>query len=306
MVSYIIKRFLQSLVVLFIVVFCAFALLRIAPGSPARALLPNDATEEQIHYMEIQLGLDRPLPVQFFEYVRGILRGDLGVSIVYRRPVLDLIKTRMPNTAVLALGTVLLGCVLAIPLGIIAGANRGRFIDFFCLLFALLGQSISGMWLGVLLIYTFAVNLSWLPAMGTGGFKYIVLPVLSMGYPMAAGLTRVARSGMADTMSEDYITATLAKGVGRFQIYTKYAFRNAVIPVITMLGLIIGGQLSGAIVAENVFGWAGLGSLMSSSVNSRDYPVVQSMLLISAIIFVVVNFLVDVVNSLIDPRLKLY
>jgi len=306
MIVYLIKRFFQSLIVLLIVVFCAFALLRIAPGSPARMLLPDDATEEQVLNMEIQLGLHRPLPVQFFDYLTGILKGDLGMSIIYNRPVSSLIAQRIPNTAILALCTVVVGCLLAIPLGIVAGTHRGSFIDFFCLLFALLGQSMSGMWLGILLIYGFAVNLGWLPAMGTGGIKYIILPVITMAYPMAAGLTRVARSGMADTMSEDYITATYAKGISNFQVYTKYAFRNALIPVATMLGLTIAFQLSGAVVTENVFGWAGLGSLMSSSVSLRDYPVVQSMLLISAFVFVIINLLVDIVNSIIDPRLTLY
>ena len=306
MLSYIIKRLLQSLIVLLIVAVCAFGLMRIAPGSPASLLLPDDATQEQVKQLEIELGLDRPLPVQFWDYLSDILRGDLGTSIIYRRPITELISSRISNTAILALGTVVAGCLLAIPLGIVAGSRRGKGIDLFCMLFALLGQSMSSMLLGVLGIFFFSVKLGWLPAMGTGSFKHLILPILSMGYPMAAGLTRVARSGMIDALGEDYITATYAKGVSSYKIYTKYALRNAIIPVVTMIGLTLGFQLSGAVVTENVFGWAGLGSLLSVAVTSRDYPVVQSMILISAVIFVVINLLVDIVNSFIDPRLKLF
>ena len=163
----------------------------------------------------------------------------------------------------------------------------------------------SGMWLGVLLIFIFAVNLQWLPAMGTGGFQYLILPMLTLGYPMAAALTRIARSGMVDTLSEDYITATCAKGISDFEIYTKYALRNALIPVVTMIGLTLGTHLSGAVVTETVFGWAGMGHLLNQSVATRDYPVVQSLLLISAFAIAFVNLIVDIINSIIDPRLSL-
>jgi peptide/nickel transport system permease protein len=255
--------------------------------------------------MEIKLGLDQPLHIQYWTYISGVLRGDLGSSLIYKLPVTELLGARLPNTGYLTLGTIIVGCLLAIPLGITAGANRGRFADLFCMFFALLGQSMSSMWLGVLLIFGFSVNLGWFPAMGTGGIKYMVLPVLTMAYPMAAGLTRVARSGMVDALSEDYITATYAKGTSTFLIYMKYALRNALIPVITMLGISMGHCLSGAVVTENVFGWAGIGSLLSSAVATRDYPVVQSLLLLSAFFFVVINFVVDIINSLIDPRLSL-
>jgi ABC-type dipeptide/oligopeptide/nickel transport system permease component len=161
------------------------------------------------------------------------------------------------------------------------------------------------MWLGVLCIFIFAVKLGWFPALGTGGIEYMVLPVFTMGYPMAASLTRVARSGMVDTLSEDYITATYAKGISRFQAYTQYALRNAMIPVSTMIRLNLGINLSGAVVVEAVFSWSGIGQLMNQSVNSRDYAMVQAMLLISAVLFTFINFAVDIINSLIDPRLTL-
>jgi len=169
----------------------------------------------------------------------------------------------------------------------------------------MLGQSISGMLLGVMLIYLFSVNLGWLPSNGTGTWKHLVMPFITMGYPMAAGLTRIARSGMVDALSEDYITATYAKGISSLKIYTIYALRNAIIPVVTMIGLTLAFQLSGALITESVFGWTGLGQFMVTAVNQRDYPVVQTMLLLSSVIFVVINLLVDIINSFIDPRLTL-
>jgi peptide/nickel transport system permease protein len=225
---------------------------------------------------------------------------------VYNQPVLDIISGRLPLTIQLAVGTVLVACLMSLPLGIIAGVTKGRFIGFFAMFFALLGQSMSAMWLGILLIYIFAVRLGWLPALGTGGIEYLILPVLTMGYPMAASLTRVARSGMLDTMSEDYITATYAKGISDFQVYTKYALRNAMIPVVTIIGLDLAIQLSGSVVVESVFSWSGVGQLINQSVNTRDYSMVQAMLLISSFLFTFINFVVDVVNSFIDPRLSLY
>ena len=305
MTVYIFKRILQTLIVMLFVAFFSFMLVRIAPGNPAKMLLPDEATDEQVRLMEIKLGLDRPLPVQFWNYISGVVRGDLGLSLSYRLPISRLVKERFPNTAKLAVGTVLVGVMLALPLGIIAGSRRGSIIDVFCMFFAMIGQSMSMMWLGIMLIFTFSVRLGWLPAMGTGNIRYMILPMLTMGYPMAASLTRIARSGMVDTLGEDFITATYAKGISRFLIYTKYALRNAIIPVCTMIGLNLSQQLAGAVVTESIFGWAGMGAMLSQAITQRDYPVVQSMLLISAFILAIVNLVVDIVNSFIDPRLSL-
>ena len=306
MLMYMLKRLWQALIVLFIVSLISFTLIRLAPGSPALLMLPPDiATDEQIAALEARMGLDRPIPVQFWVYLTNIFRGDLGMSTVYQQPVLRIIIQRLPNTVRLAISTVFVGCLLAIPLGIYAGANRGKIAEFVCMFFALLGQSMSSMWLGILLIFLFAVKLGWLPALGTGGIQFMILPVLTMGYPMAASLTRVARSGMVDTLSEDYITATYAKGIGKFQVYTKYALRNALIPVCTMVGLTLGLNLGGAVVVETVFAWTGIGQLMNQSVNARDYAMVQAMLLISASLITIITFVVDIINSFIDPRLTL-
>ena len=305
MLAFIGRRLLQVLVVMLLVSLFVFTLIRTAPGSPARMMLSEYATEEQIYDMEEKMGLHKPIYEQFFIYMKDVLRGDLGESMVYRQPVLRIIGQRLPNTAKLALGTVLLAVLLALPLGIFAGVNRGKFAEVVCMVFALVGQSMSSMWLGVLCVFIFAVKLGWFPAIGTGGIEYMILPIFTMGYPMAASLTRVARSGMVDTLSEDYITATYAKGIGKFQVYTKYALRNALIPVVTMLGLTLGISLGGAVVVENVFAWTGVGQLMNQSIAQRDYATVQGMLLISSFLFAVINFLVDIVNSFINPRLSL-
>jgi peptide/nickel transport system permease protein len=302
---FLLKRTGQMLVVLLIVTVIAFALLRMAPGNPARMLLPDTATEEDVRQMEIYLGLDKPLPVQYFKYMGGILKGDLGRSFIYARPVADVISERMPFTIRLAIGTVLFGTMLCVPLGIIAGANRGKTSDFFAMFFALLGQSMSAVWLAVLCIFVFSVWLGWLPALGSDSWQCYIMPVITMGYGMAAEITRVGRSGMIDTLGEDFITATYAKGVKRNAVNWKYAFRNAMSPVVTLICMTLAGSLAGAVVVEVIFSISGVGQMMVQAVGNRDYALVQSMMLVSAIIFTVVNFLIDIINSLVDPRLRL-
>lgn len=305
MLRYILRRIGQTLIVLFCVSILSFMLIRLAPGNPAELLLGDGATDEMIAQKEAELGLDKPLVVQYFNYISGILRGDFGTSTSYRMPVATLITNRLPNTLKLALTSVLLGLCLCIPLGIVAGSHKGTAIDFFSMLFALLGQSMAVVWLAVLLIYVFSVVLGWLPAVGNEGFLCYIMPVITLGYPLAAETTRVARSGMIDTLNEDYITATHAKGIHPTVVHWKYAFKNAVCPVITLVGMRLGAFLAGAIVVESIFAWPGIGQLLKGAVGNRDYQLVQSLLLFSAFLFALVNLTVDVINSLIDPRIVL-
>lgn len=265
MLKYIGKRLLQTLLVLFIVSIFAFALIHLAGGNPALLLLPDGASDEAIKAMEHQLGLDQPLYVQYFQYMAGVFRGDLGMSTAYKIPVADIIAERLPYSVVLTMGTVLVGCSLCIPLGIIAGSNRGKAVDFFAMFFALLGNSMSAVWLAVLNVFVFSVWLGVLPSMGAESFSNIILPALTLGYPMAAEITRVGRSGMIDTLSEDYITATYAKGISRRVVNWKYAFKNALIPIITLVGMSIGSYLAGAVVVETVFAWPGIGQLTNQA-----------------------------------------
>lgn len=305
MLKYIGKRLLQTLLVLFIVSIFAFALIHLAGGNPALLLLPDGASDEAIKAMEHQLGLDQPLYVQYFQYMAGVFRGDLGMSTAYKIPVADIIAERLPYSVVLTMGTVLVGCSLCIPLGIIAGSNRGKAVDFFAMFFALLGNSMSAVWLAVLNVFVFSVWLGVLPSMGAESFRNIILPALTLGYPMAAEITRVGRSGMIDTLSEDYITATYAKGISRRVVNWKYAFKNALIPIITLVGMSIGSYLAGAVVVETVFAWPGIGQLTNQAVCNRDYQLVQSLLLVSATLFTLINLVVDIINSLVDPRVSL-
>ena len=302
---YILKRLGQTVIVLFLLSILIFSLIHIAPGDPARMLLPDTATEEQVQAKRVELGLDQPLYVQYLKYMGNILRGNLGTSASYQQPVSRIIMERFPNTLKLTLATILVSLLISIPIGIIAGIRQGSMVDFFAMLFALLGQSMSTVWLAVMMIYIFSVKLNILPALGMGGIKYIILPAITLGYPLAAQVTRMGRSGMIDVLREDYITATLAKGIPESRVYTKYAFKNALIPIVTVVGLQIGYFLGGAVVVETIFSWSGVGQLANQAVGNRDYTLVQSLLLVIAAAFAVVNLVVDLINAKIDPRITL-
>lgn len=305
LLRFILKRLLMTLLILFAVSIIAFALIRIAPGNPAMMVLPDGASQEAIKAMEVKLGLDQPMVVQYFRYISGVLKGDLGTSIIYKLPVKDLIFQRLPATFKLTIITMLVCLLISIPLGIVAGSRQGTIVDFLATMFALLGQSMSTVWMGILVIYIFAVKLKWFPAMGYGTWKNFILPAMTLGYPVAAQVTRMGRSGIIDVLKEDYITATYAKGISRAVVYTKYAFKNALIPIVTIVGMQIGIYLAGAVVVETIFAWPGFGQLIFQAVGTRDYPLVQSCLLVSAALFAIVNMLVDIVNSFIDPRITL-
>lgn len=305
MLKYVLKRLGQTLVVMFFVSIIAFLLIRLAPGSPAMMLLGDNASDEELAAMEAKLGLDKPLVLQYVMYMGNVLRGDLGRSTSYGMQVSSLIAQRFPNTLRLASATVVFGCLLGITLGILAGSHQGTFIDFFAMLFALLGQSMANMWKAVVFIYIFSVQLKLLPSIGMGGIKYYILPVITLGWQMSAEVTRIARSGMIDTLHEDYITSTYAKGIHPLIVRWKYAFKNAVCPVITMVGMRFGAMLAGTVVVEAIFSWPGLGQLLNTAVNQRDYSLVQALLLLSGTMFALINFAVDIINSLVDPRIKL-
>jgi len=303
MLKFILKRLVYTVFVLIGVSIIAFFLLRLA-GSPARLLLPEDATDEMVAEMEEYLGLHRPLPVQYFSYISGVVRGDLGTSLFYKKPNTELIFARLPATGQLTLAATVFALIISIPLGIIAGVKKGSGIDFGAMVFALLGQSFSQVWLGLLFILFFAVYLGWLPAMGYGKFSNLVMPAAALGMQMAALITRMLRSGMDDVLQEDYITATYAKGISNTEIVMKYALRNAMMPVITVIGIQVGIFLGGAMVIEQIFGWPGIGSLAIQAIGLRDFSLVQSILLVISAIFVLINLLVDIIYTLVDPRLK--
>lgn len=305
MFKYILKRLGATVIVVLVVSLIAFFLLRLAPGNPARMMLPDDATEEEIAAMEVRLGLDKSVFLQYFIWFGNVLQGDFGTSINYSRPCISVILERLPNTLFMALMGSIVAIIIAIPLGIIAGVHQGTGLDLGCMFFALIFQSMSTVWLAVFLVLVFAVKLHWLPAFGVGGFKYVILPALTIGLPQAASTCRMARSGMVDVLREDYIVATRARGIRDSVINVKYAFKNALIPVITLVGGSVAAYLGGAIVTEQIFNWPGMGQLMSMSINNRDYPMVQAILLVTATGIALVHLAIDLINSTVDRRIVL-
>lgn len=304
MLRYILRRLWQSVFVLIGVSIIAFLLMRLTPGNPAALLLGDGATSEQIALVEAKLGLDKPLYEQYFIYMKNVCMGDLGTSIYFDKPNSELIAMRLPSTALLTSAAILLALVVAIPLGLIAGLKKGSFVDFLSMFFALVGQAMSPVWLGLVLILVFAVSLGWLPALGTGSLKNMIMPAITLGLPMAALLTRMMRSGTVDVMQEDYITATYAKGVRRFDVVTKYGLRNSILPVITIVGIQFSTFMGGAVTTETIFVWPGIGNLSVQAINARDFGLVQSILLVISALIVIVNLLVDIIYTLVDPRLR--
>jgi peptide/nickel transport system permease protein len=302
-VGHILKRVLYTIIVMIGVSIIAFVLVRLTPGDPARMLLGNWATEDEVAALRVKMGLDEPLVTQYFTYMGGVLHGDLGQSWYFKLPCTELIARRLPATAELTAYGFLLILVVAIPLGVISGIKKGSVVDLFSMFLALLGQSMSPVWLCILMILVFGVYLRWLPTQGSGGLKYAIMPAVSLAFGFISLVTRMLRSGMVDVLREDYITATLARGIEKNRVYTKYAFKNALLPVVTALGTNIAVMMAGSMVIETIFGWPGLGQLTVTAINNRDFMLVQSILLVSSFIFVVVYLLVDIMYSLIDKRI---
>ncbi|GLB32292.1 peptide ABC transporter permease [Lacrimispora amygdalina] len=303
--QFMVKRLLSAVIVLFGVSIVAFGLMRLAPGNPAALMLPDNATVEQIAAVEAKMGLNKPLIQQYFIYIGDVLHGNLGTSIFFNRSCGELIFGRLPATGLLTFAAVAVSILVSFPMGIISGIKKGSAIDFFSMVFALLGMSMSQVWLGLLFILFFGVFMGVLPTQGYGSFRNLILPALTLGLPLAALVTRMLRSGMYEVLEEDYITATKARGIGNFKIYTRYALKNALLPTITIIGMQIGQLLAGAIIVEQVFGWPGLGSLTVKAINMRDFPLIQSILLVTASLFVIINILVDIIYVAVDPRMSL-
>ena len=304
MFKYILKRLGYSVFVVMGVTILVFLLMRMTPGSPARLLLGDLATDEEIAAKEKELGLDKSLVVQYITYMLNVAKGDLGTSYYYKQPNVRLIFSRVPATAELALWSMFMALAIAIPLGVIAGVHQGKAVDFIAMLFALLGQSISSVVLGLLMILLFAVKLGWLPALGYGSFIFIIMPASSGAMSGAALFTRMTRSGMVDVLQEDYITATYAKGINKNEIIMKYALRNTLLPVVTIVGLQISALFGGAVITEQIFTWPGIGTLMVTAIGMRDFSLVQSMLLIISVWCVLINLVVDIIYTFIDPRMS--
>lgn len=300
-----IREILQSAFVLLNVTIAVFVLIRIVPGDPVRLMLGMEATEDAIVAARAQFGYDRPLPEQYVRFVGGALRGDLGHSLRFRRPVRELLMETLPATVELAAAAVGIALVLAVPAGIYAAVHRGSVADRLLMGGALIGQAMPIFWLGIMLITLFSVKLGWLPTSGRGSWAQLVMPSLTLSTYVMALLARLTRSNMLDVLREPYVRTARAKGLREALVVHKHALKSAALPIVTVLGLQIGALLSGAVVTETVFNWPGIGTLALRAIQQRDYPVLQGVVLVSAVLFVVINGIVDLLYRLLDPRVRL-
>jgi len=301
---YLARRLLLAVPVLLGVATLVFALIHFIPGDPARAILGDVASEEDVEQLRGQLGLDRPLAVQYVVFLGGLLRVDLGTSLRTGSPVASQIMERLPATFELALAAMAVALALAIPLGIAAAVWRGTAIDHTAMTLSLAGVSMPNFWLGPLLAIVFGVELGWLPVSGRGGPEHLVLPAISLGAALAAVLARMTRAALADQLQQPYVLAARARGVSFARAVLLHAFPNSLIPIVTLAGLQIGVVLTGAVITETIFAWPGIGRLLVQSIGFRDYPMVQGCILLIAVTYVGVNLVVDLLYSALDPRIR--
>ncbi|MBF4692191.1 nickel ABC transporter permease [Fusibacter ferrireducens] len=304
MSRYILKRIFHMIPVMFGVSLIIFTLMFFIPGDPARQILGDKATEASISELRAELGLDKPFVVQYVNYIEGVLTGDFGISYTTKQPVSAELFARFPTTLLFAIISILVACIIGIPLGIISATRQYSFIDNISTTLTLLGMSIPSFWLGLMLMLLFSLHLGWFPATGFYGPKYWVLPSVTIGVTSAAFITRMTRSSMLEVIRQDYIRTARSKGQTEFKIITKHALKNAMIPVVTTIGLIFGASLGGQIITEQVFSIPGLGKLMIDAISQRNYPVVEGGVLLIAFSFTVINLLVDLIYAYIDPRIK--
>jgi len=304
MLHFLLRRLLLTIPVLLGVATLVFSLLHLVPGDPVEAMLGESASPQEIARVRTQLGLDRPLYVQYWTFLKGVGRGDLGVSLRTNEPVAQAIATRMPATIELAIAAMCLAVVVAIPLGIIAAAGAGTIVDYAATTLALAGISIPNFWLGPLLAIVFAITLGWLPVSGSGTLAHLVLPAITLGAPLGAVLARMTRASVLEELRELYVLAARARGVSRAGAILHHAFRNSLIPIVTVLGLQMGAVLTGAVITETIFAWPGVGRLLIQSINFRDYPLVQGCILLIAVTYVAMNLLTDLAYGLLDPRIR--
>jgi ABC-type dipeptide/oligopeptide/nickel transport system permease component len=282
-----------------------FSLIHLIPGDPAVQIAGESARPQDVIAVRKALGLDQPLWTQYGHYLARIVHGDLGKSFQTGESVTAQIRTRYPATLQLAFGAMFIALLVAFPLGIISAIYRNSWIDNLARFFALIGVSMPSFWFGPLLIIAFAINREWFPVSGRDGLRSLVLPSLTMGLALAAILTRMIRTSLADELTQLYVTTAVAKGVTRAQAIFRHALKNALIPVITVVALQFGSLLTGAIITEQIFSWPGLGRLLLQSISTRDYPQVQASILVIALTYIFVNFASDLLYGVVDPRIKL-
>lgn len=279
-------------------------MIHLVPGDPVDLMLGDFASLEAKEWVRTQLGLNLPIHQQLFKYIENIFRGQLGNSLIYNRPVLDLLTERLPATLYLALTSLAVAIFMGLPLGLLGALRKDRFQDYFAMTFALLGVAIPNFWLGPMLILLFSNQLNLLPVSGTGHWTHFILPSLTIGTSLAAIISRMTRNSVLDTIREDYVRTARAKGAHPFTVIFKHVLRNASLPLVTIVGLQFGVLLTGAVVTEKIFDWPGLGTLILEALGNRDYPVVQGCVLFFSSGYLIVNLVTDIFYRIVDPRVK--
>lgn len=311
--GYLIRRILEIIPVILVVTVVVFGVLYLTPGDPARVMLGDLASEADIERLRESLGLDRPIYVQYLTFLAGLAQGDLGESLALNRSVLTALAERAEPTIILTLFSLIIAVVVGLATGILSAAYHNRTADQVISTLALVGVSIPNFWLGLLLILVFSVNFGWFPAAGYppifeeglfSSLRHLVLPAIALGLSQASIISRITRSTMLDVFRQDFVRTATAKGLSTRIVVLRHVLVNALIPVLTVIGLVLAALLSGAVVVETVFAIPGLGRLVISSIGRRDYPVIQGIVLVTALIYVIVNLVVDLLYSVIDPRIR--
>jgi ABC-type dipeptide/oligopeptide/nickel transport system permease component len=302
--QYVIRRLLQVLPIVFLVATTVFFLFKLIPGDPATVFAGEQASPATIARVRERLGLDQPIMVQYWRYLQRLVKGDLGTSFINGMEVIDLVKARFPNTIRLAFISTILSAFLGVSIGMVSALKRETIIDYLLTVVALLGISIPIFWLGLLLIYIFSVELSLLPIAGAATWKNYIMPVCTLSAVSVASILRITRSSILEVMGEDFVRLARAKGLKESRVVFRHVLPNALIPVVTVIGLQFGYMLGGSIITETIFGWPGMGRMLVVAVNQRDVMVVQGVLIVFATSFVLVNLIVDIVYALIDPKIS--
>ncbi|MBC7225016.1 MAG: ABC transporter permease [Anaerolineae bacterium] len=304
MTAYIIRRVLVSIPTIFLVVTLVFFAFHVIPGDPAQMYAGEQATRETLEQVRKELGLDKPVPVQYLDYLKRLSRGDLGKSYITRRPVIVEISTRFANTVKLSLAAISLAVATGLTMGVIAALKQERFWDYLFSILALAGISTPVFWLALLLMYVFSLRLHILPTAGNQTWKHYIMPTFCLSVYSIAFITRMTRSSLLELFGEDFVRTARAKGLPERMVLLRHILRNALIPITTVVGLRFGYMLGGAVVTETVFAWPGMGRLLVTAVEQRDIPIVQGVLLVFGTAFVLINLIVDILYSVIDPRIR--
>ena len=310
--GYLFKRILATIPVVLVVMVIVFLMLRLTPGDPAANIAGDAATSEDIAELRVKLGLEEPLPVQFVIYAKNLLKGDFGESFYYKRPVINMIADGVEPTLSLALFTIVIACLIAVPLGTLAAYKHGSWVDRLVMAFSVIGFSVPVFVIGYILIYFLAVKLEWFPVQGyqpisdgIGGWAYrLILPATALSVIFIALIARMTRTSVLEVLNEDYIRTARAKGLPQTKVLLKHALRNAAVPIVTIIGIAIAILISGVVVTESVFVIPGLGLLTLDAIQGRDYPTVQALILLFSLVYIVINLLIDVAYTLLDPRIR--